>query len=152
MLDHARSGGVYRTHASLPPCLGCAPLAAVALAAYLSATHAQRAASSETLVCDSCGRTCGVRLWVGARTRDLAAEMDHVDRAIGEWSVRLRDGAPAPTPVLALMARKEVLEAELRGIAMSLVMPSVAPSSAMRDGPAISIWERVVGWFCVRGG
>ena len=63
--DRQRVGGgagPYRMPAPRLPCLGCAPLEASGLHAYLHATDAQRESATAILVCAGCDRPCGVRI------------------------------------------------------------------------------------------
>jgi hypothetical protein len=85
--------------------------------------------------------------------REIAAQIGSIDAAIGEWAARLPDGAPAPAPVLALMDEKERLEAELRDLSARSALPGssyvASPVGASVEGPPVTAWRRVLGWFRV---
>jgi hypothetical protein len=48
------------------------------------------------------------------RIREIIAEINAVDAAIGEWSCRVPDGTEAPPEAAALLTRREALTIELR--------------------------------------
>jgi hypothetical protein len=88
----------------------------------------------------------------GERTREVSLEMQRerafwligeigrLDGLIGEWSMRVPDGTPAPPEALALMAEKERLETEFRALASALE-PAAAP------GPSVvrTLLRRLIG-------
>lgn len=78
------------------------------------------------------------------RIAQLSTEIGRLDGLIGEWAARTPDGCAAPPPALALMLKKEGLEAELRSLAGSI--PSVPPGPSLVrifvDWLRRSFWRR----------
>jgi hypothetical protein len=54
---------------------------------------------------------------IAQRIAGISSEIDELDAGLGAWAKVIADGASAPPEVLAIVARKEHLLAELRALA-----------------------------------